>query len=241
MVLNMFSFFKSSLLAAASLTLLATEASAQYYNPAPAQQLNGHQPGGLGLDLGLRNNAFNPNVGLGIGQVGAGVGTGVGLNGIGTGANVGVGPLGASVDGGLGRNGLGVRASSGIGNTGAAFNGGVSKGGLGVGANARVLGFGPGASLGVGKNGPGLGASLAFGSLGTLLIGSHRNTYPGAEQTAAHMYPDQKANYYAPQSYGNMSYYKSAPMQQPQYQQHQQRPVNYRHYVTPSCQTEWTC
>lgn len=234
---DMLHLLKSSLFAAAGLTLLASEASAQYYTPASAQGFHGHQPVGLGLDLGLRNNGFNPNVGFGIGQVGAGLGTGIGRNGIGTGANVGVGPLGASVDGGLGPNGLGLRSSAGIGNTGAAFNGGVSGGGLGVGANARVLGFGPGASLGVGKNGPGLGASLAFGSLGTLLIGSHRNTYPGAQQTAAHIYPDQNTSYYAPQSYGNPSYYKAAPAQHLQYRH--ARP--HRQHVTSECQSGWTC
>lgn len=238
MVLNMLNLLKSSLLAAASVALFVGEASAQYYNPGPTSQSFGHQPGGIGADFGLNQNGFNPNVGFGVGPVGAGVGTGFGRQGIGTGANVGVGPLGASVDGGLGRNGLGLRGSSGIGNTGAAFNGGVSNGGLGVGANARVLGFGPGASLGVGRNGPGLGASLAFGPLGTLLIGSHRNSYPGAQQTAAHVYPGQNASYYTPQSYGNAAYYRNAPVQVPQYRQ----PIPTQRFKSPKCyQSQWTC
>ena len=166
-------------------------ACAQFYTPPPVQQSQGHFPGGAGLDLGLRNGGFNPAVGAGLGPIGAGVGTGFGTQGIGAGANAGVGPLGASLDGGLGRNGVGVRSSAGIGNTGAAVEGGLSGDGIGVGGNARLFGFGGGASLGVGDRGPGLGASLAFGPLGTLEIGSHRNSYPGAQQTAAHVTPGQ--------------------------------------------------
>lgn len=231
---------KPSLLAIAGLALLTSEASAQYYNPTTTSGAYGYQPVGGGLDLGFNRGGFNPNVGLGIGSVGAGVGTGIGRNGIGAGVNTGVGPLGVTADGGIGRNGLGVRAASGIGNTGAALEGGLSGGGLGVGANARVLGFGPGASIGLGKKGPGLGASMAFGPLGTLLIGSHRNSYPGAQQTAAHMYPSQSGTYYTPQNYGNASYYKAVPTQYPNYVQ--SRPVQQQQYYRASaCPVNWKC
>ena len=233
---------KSLLIAISSLAVFAGEASAQYYNPAPAPQSFAHQPGGLGLDLGLRNGGFNPNIGAGIGQVGAGVGTGIGRNGLGLGANTGVGPIGASVDGGLGRNGLGVRAASGIGNTGASFDGGVSGDGVGLGGSAKLFGFGAGVSTGIGKRGPGFGTSLAFGPLGTLLIGSHRYSYPGAQQTAAYTYPDQNAAYYTPQSYGNSSYYRTVPAYHPTTRV--QRPV----YSQPAqghqyrqCPSNWTC
>ena len=257
---------KSSLVAVFSLTFMASEASAQYYAPTPAPQSNGHYPGGLGLDLGLRDYGFNPNAAVGIGPIGAGVGAGVGQHGLGLGANTGVGPLGASADAGLGRNGLGARGSAGIGKTtGAAFNGGISGDGIGVGASAKVLNFGAGASLGIGNRGPGLGASLGFGPLGTLLIGSHRNSYPGA-QTAANTIPNQRASYYTQQNYGNAPYYRPAPMQHPNYRQHrnyaravavqphqnihysQQAPSAYRPapYGTatsaPSaCPARWTC
>ena len=238
-------FLKSSLIAVTSLAVLAGEASAQYYNPAPAPQSYAHQPGGLGLDLGLRNGGFNPNVGAGIGQVGAGVGAGIGRNGLGLGANTGIGPIGASVDSGLSGNGLGLRAASGIGNTGAAFDGGVSGGGVGLGGSAKLFGFGAGVSAGVGQRSPGFGTSLAFGPLGTLLIGSHRNSYPGAQQTAAYTYPNQNAAYYTPQSYGNSSYYRTAPVVHPVYHA---APVERRVYAQPvqarqstQCPTNWTC
>lgn len=229
--------WKSSLIVVASIALFASEASAQYYNPVPAQSY-GHQPGGLGLDLGLRNGGFNPNLGFGVGQVGAGVGSGFGRNGIGQGLNFGVGPLGVSADSGLGRNGLGVRASSGIGNTGASLEGGLSQGGLGLGASSKLFGFGPGASIGIGERGPSLGASVAFGPIGTLLIGSHRNSYPGAQQTAAYMYPNQNASYYTAQNYGNSPYYRTAPVQYPAYAQarpaHRPQYVQYPQYVQPT-------
>lgn len=195
---------------------LTSEAAAQYYNPNANAQNYVHKPG-LGVSLGAQNNGINPNVGFGYGPVGAGVGAGIGGDGIGVGTNTGIGPLGVAADGGLGHNGLGLRAGAGIGNTGAAFNGGISDGGVGAGANARIFGFGPGASIGVGKRGPGFGANFAFGPLGTLLIGSHRNSYPGAAQTAAHAYPGQKVPYYAPQTYGKKPYYQSAPVQRPHY------------------------
>ena len=220
---------KTTLIAFSTLVLLTSEASAQYYNPAVTQG-HGHQPGGAGLDIGFNRNGFTPNVGLGIGQVGAGVGAGADVNGIGTGFNTGIGPLGASADTGIGRNGIGVRASSGISTTGASLEGGWSDGGLGLGASTKLLGFGGGASLGVGDNGPGLGMSLAFGPLGTLLIGSHQNTYPGAQQTAAHIYPNNNAPYYASQEYGNPTYYNTAPTQYANYPQPTQAaPVQYRH------------
>lgn len=241
--LSMSYFLKLSLIAPLSLAVLASEASAQFYTPGPAPQSHTQHPGGLGLDLGLRNGGFNPNAGVGIGQLGAGVGTGFGINGIGAGANAGVGPIGASVDAGLGRNGIGARAGAGIANTGAAFEAGLSGGGVGVGANAKVLGFGAGASLGVGKRGPGLGTSIAFGPLGTLLIGSHRNSYPGARQTAAFTRPNQNASYYTPQNYGNPSYYRSAPTQRPVYTQPTYVP-HHGHYPQQrrsSCQAGWTC
>ena len=91
-----------------------SQASAQFYTPPPVQQQQSHFPGGVGLDLGLRNGGFNPAVGAGLGPVGAGVRTGFGTHGLGAGANAGVGPIGASLDGGLGRNGLGVRSSAGL-------------------------------------------------------------------------------------------------------------------------------
>ena len=235
-------------------------ASAQFYTP-PAPYHYAHAPGGVGLDLGLRRGGFNPAIGAGIGPVGAGVGTGFGTHGIGAGANAGVGPLGATLDGGLGRNGVGLRSSAGIGNTGAAVEGGISEGGIGLGGNARILGFGGGASLGFGDRGPGLGASLAFGPLGTLQIGSHRNSYPGAQQTAAHVTPGQGNHYYTQQNFGNQPYYQ----QQPSH--YRAAPVRYRdvrvqpRYITPAypqrtnqqvilynqpyaasgCQGRWTC
>ena len=97
-----------SVIVLSSMSALNTEAVAQYYNPAPAPQSHPHQPGGLGVDIGLRNGGFNPNVGFGIGQVGAGVGSGFGSYGIGQGLNIGIGPLGMTANSGLGRNGLGV-------------------------------------------------------------------------------------------------------------------------------------
>ena len=228
-------FLKPSLLAVTAITMLTTEASAQYYNPASPTQHYVNQPG-LGLSLGARNGGINPNVGFGYGSVGAGAGLGLGRSGIGAGANTGIGPLGVAADGGLGRNGLGLRGAAGIGNTGAAFDGGISNGGVGVGANARILGFGPGASIGVGERGPGLGASFAFGPLGTLLIGSHRNSYPGARQTQAHIYPDQNQAYYAPQTYGRAPYYRSAPVQRPQY-----KAAPPAQYSASRCPQGWVC
>ena len=231
----MYKILKPSLLAIAALALFTSAASAQYYVPAASVQNNDYQPG-LGLSLGAQNGGLNPSAGFGYGPVGAGIGTGFGRNGIGAGANTGLGPLGISADGGLGRNGIGLRGTSGVGNSGAAFNGGVSKGGIGVGANARILGFGPGASLGVGERGAGLGASFAFGSLGTLQLGSHRNSYPGAAQTAAHIYPDQNRTYYAPQTYGRMPYYMPAPVQQPPH-----TPGPSVQYSASHCPQGWVC
>ena len=183
---------------------------------------------------------------------------------MGAGVNSGIGPLGASTDVGIGRRGLGVRATGGVSNTGAALEGGWSDGGLGFGGSAKVLGFGAGASAGYGDRGPGLGASLAFGTLGTLLIGSHRNTYPGAEQTASHMYPNNNANYYAAQNYGNPTYYRTPPTQRANYSQsipvaqtryiQQSRPVYVQRsqpvyapqqlqgrHVTRHCPVNWIC
>ena len=197
-------------------------ASAQFYAPPPVQQAQFHSPGGVGLDFGLRNGGFNPALGAGIGPVGAGVGTGFGTHGVGAGANAGIGPIGASLDGGLGRNGVGLRSSAGIGNTGAAVEGGISEGGIGLGGNARIFGFGGGASLGFGDRGPGLGASLAFGPLGTLQIGSHRNSYPGARQTEAHVTPGQGNRYYTQQNFGNQPYFRTQPAQ------FRSAPVDYR-------------
>lgn len=215
---------QSSCLAILGVGLCSSGALAQYYNPNTPSPVYAYQSGGGGLDLGFRNNGINPNVGLGVGQVGAGLATGFGQNGVGQGLNVGVGPLGVSADAGLSRNGLGVRSSAGIGNTGAALEGGISDGGVGLGASTKILGFGGGASLGVGDAGPGLGASLAFGPLGTLVIGSHRNSYPGAEQTAAYTYPHQNASYYTPQNYGQAPYYQPAPVQRAYYPQQRQQP-----------------
>ena len=231
----MYKILKPSLLAIAGLALFTSAASAQYYTPAASVQNNGYQPG-LGLTLGAKNGGLNPSAGFGYGPVGAGIGTGFGRNGIGAGANTGLGPLGISADGGLGRNGIGLRGTSGVGNSGTAFNGGVSKGGIGFGANARILGFGPGASFGVGERGPGLGASFAFGSLGTLQLGSHRNSYPGAVQTAAHIYPNQNRTYYAPQTYGRTPYYQPAPVQQPPY-----TPAPSAQYSASHCPQGWVC
>ncbi len=227
--------FKPSLMAIAAVALFTAEASAQYYNPGQVVQNNDYQPG-VGLSLGAQNGGLNPNAGFGFGPVGAGAGLGLGRNGIGAGANTGVGPLGITADGGLGRNGLGLRGSGGIGNTGAAFNGGISDGGVGVGANARLFGFGPGASLGVGQRGPGLGASFAFGPLGTLLIGSHRNSYPGAQQTATHVYPNQGTTYYGSQTYGRKPYYQPAPVQRPIVQSAVQP-----QYSASRCPQNWVC
>ena len=238
MELSMYRILKSSLVAIGAIALFASDASAQYYNPGQVVQNNSYQPG-VGLSLGAQNGGLNPNAGFGFGPVGAGAGLGVGRNGIGAGANTGVGPLGITADGGLGRNGLGLRGSGGIGNTGAAFDGGISDGGIGVGANARLFGFGPGASLGIGKRGPGLGASVAFGPLGTLLIGSHRNSYPGAQQTAAHVYPNQGASYYNPQIYGRKPYYQPAPVQRLNYRPAAAQPQY--SYSTSRCPGNWVC
>lgn len=224
---------QSSCLAILGLGLFSSEAVAQYYNPNASTPAYAHQSVGGGLDLGIRNNGINPNVGLGVGQVGAGLATGLGQNGVGQGLNVGVGPLGVSADAGLSRNGLGVRTSAGIGNTGAALEGGISDGGVGLGASTKILGFGGGASLGVGDAGPGLGASLAFGPLGTLVIGSHRNSYPGAEQTAAYTYPNQNAAYYTPQHYGQAPYYQPAPVQRANYQQLRPQPQRVMYVQQP--------
>lgn len=209
----MLRILKTSLLAITASTLFASGACAQYYDPNPQVRNHSYQPN-AGFRLGARNGGINPNAGFGYGPVGAGVAAGLGRNGVGTGINTGVGPLGVTADAGIGRNGVGLRGAGGIGNTGAAFNGGVSGGGIGAGANARLFGFGPGASIGIGERGPGLGASLAFGPLGSLLIGSHRNTYPGAQQTAAHIYPNQNTAYYRQQDYGRTPYYQAAPVQQ---------------------------
>ena len=233
----MYRTLKLSLLAIGALALFTSEASAQYYNPAPAPQSQDYKPR-IGAKLGAENGGINPQAGFGYGPVGAGARLGVGRNGVGAGANTGVGPIGVTADGGLGRNGLGLRGSGGLGNTGAAFNGGISDGGVGVGANARVFGFGPGASVGIGDRGPGLGASFAFGSLGTLVIGSHRNSYPGAQQTAAHIYPNQGTSYYDTQNYGRAPYYRPAPTQRPTYKQAQ--PVQYQN-SQPPCQKPWVC
>ena len=228
-------FVKASFIAVSTLALLASEATAQYYTPVSPQSF-GQPPVGLGLDLGVQNGGFNPNVGFGVGPVGAGVGTGIDRNGFGQGFSAGVGPLGFSADGGLGRNGLGLGASAGIGNTGACFEGGLSDGGGGLGASTRLLGFGPGFSLGFGDRGPGLGASMAFGPLGTLLIGSHRNSYPGAQRTASHIYPGQNTSYYTAQNFGNSPYYRAAPTQYVQ-----QYPLYSQQYSSQRCPVKWTC
>ena len=241
-------FVQSSIIAIASVVFCTSDAAAQYYNPNPTPQPYAYQPVGAGLDLGLRNGGFNPSLGFGAGQVGAVAATGFGPNGLGQGLNAGVGPLGVSADVGLGRNGLGVRASSGISNTGASLEGGISGGGVGLGATTKLFGFGGGASIGVGDRGPGLGASVAFGPIGTLLIGSHRNSYPGAEQTAAHMYPGQNAAYYTPQRYSGSPSYQTAPVQHLSYgrplnvQQSQYAPQAPRsQYARPTCPARWTC
>ena len=229
-------FVKASFIAVSALALLATEAHAQYYTPV-APQSYGQQPVGLGLDFGVKNGGFNPNVGFGVGPVGAGVGAGLDRNGFGQGFSAGVGPLGFSADGGLSRNGLGLGTSAGIGNTGASFEGGLSDGGVGLGASTRLLGFGPGVSLGFGDRGPGLGASMAFGPLGTLLIGSHRNSYPGAKRTESHTYPGQNTSYYTAQNFGKSPYYRAAPRSYRQAQYPQYRPQ----YSSQQCPVNWTC
>ena len=204
--------FITALLAALGfVAFLPISAFAQYYTPSAAPNPYA-QPVGLGFDHGIRNGGINPSVGFGAGPIGAGVGTGFGLNGAGAGVNAGLGPFGVSTNGGISRHSIGAGGSAGIGNSGAAFEGGVSGGGLGVGANVRAFGIGPGASIGIGERGPSLGASVAFGSLGTLLIGSHRNSFPGAQQTLAHTDPSQNALYYSTQSYGNSPFY-TAPAQ----------------------------
>ena len=205
--------FVTVAIATLSFAALGTmSASAQYYSPVSTPNPYVQSNGGFGFDHGIRHGGINPKVGFGVGPIGAGVGSGFGLNGAGAGANVGFGPLGVSTNAGLSRNGIGARGSAGIANTGAAFEGGVSNGGVGVGANARVFGFGSGASVGLGNRGPSLGASVAFGPIGTLLIGSHRNSFPGAQQTRLHTNPSQQASYYSTQHYGNAPYY-TAPQQ----------------------------
>lgn len=239
----MVKILKPALVAIGAFAFLTSEASAQYYNPAPAPQYQDYKPR-IGANLGAENSGLNPQAGFGYGPVGAGARLGLGRNGIGAGTNTGVGPIGVTTDGGLGPNGLGLRGSGGIGNTGAAFNGGISDGGVGVGANARILGFGPGASLGIGDRGPGLGASLAFGPLGTLRIGSHRNSYPGAQQTAAHILPNQGTSYYNSQTYGRTPYYQPAPVQRPAYRPAQPAQYQYPAQVQQSynrCQYPWVC
>jgi len=44
-----------------------SQAHAQFYAPPPAPHYQGHFPGGVGLDLGVRNGGFNPAVGAGVG------------------------------------------------------------------------------------------------------------------------------------------------------------------------------
>ena len=187
--------------------VIAPHAAAQYYRPNAPLYTSPVQPAGLGLDPGLRLTGINPNIGIGLGPVGTGIGGGFGLNGAGGGINTGVGPIGLSTNAGLGRKGIGTRSTVGIGNTGAAFETGLSRGGLGFGTNARVFGIGGGVSAGVGKRGPSAGASLAFGQAGTLLIGSHRNSFPGARQTAFHTIKAPNAPYYAQQNYGKTPFY----------------------------------
>ena len=207
--------------------LACSSASAQYYSPGSAIQSFPNQPIGLGINPGIGTRGINPNVGFGLGPIGTGVGAGFGTNGIGTGANIGVGPIGVSTDGGLNRNGLGTRVSAGVGNTGAGFEGGFSRGGLGVGTGAQLFGFGPSASVGIGNRGPGLGASLAFGPLGTLLIGSHRNSYPGAKLTSAYANPNRTSTFYQTQNYGANPYYRAVPSQAPHYRRVEQPVSSY--------------
>ena len=225
---------------------LPVQATAQYYAPHSGPYAAPQLPIGFGVDHGLRNNGFYPSVGAGLGPIGAGVGAGLGSKGLGSGVNVGVGPIGVSTDGGIGRNGIGARTSAGLANTGAAFEGGISRGGVGFGTNARAFGIGGGASLGLGNRGPGLGASLAFGQIGTLVIGSHRNSYPGAAQTAYHTSPTQNASYYRQQSYGNLPYYRPQPAYSHSAPLHH-RPVHVQpvhvqqqQYLS-ACPAPWSC
>jgi len=132
---------------------------------------------------------------------------------------------------------LGARASAGIGNTGAGLEGGISQGGLGVGTGAQVFGVGPAASLGIGNRGPGLGASMAFGPLGTLLIGSHRNSYPGARLTSTYAHPNQTSSFYQQQNFGAVPYYRAVPAQG----RHIKRDAPRQNYAVSKCNAPWVC
>lgn len=228
---------KLSVLALSIMALGSAAASAQYYVPQPAVQNHSHFPVGIGINPGFQPHGLYPNVGFGVGPVGTGASVGIGRHGAGAGANVGFGPIGVSTDAGIGRNGFGTRGNLGIGNTGAGIEGGVSNSGLGVGAGAQIFGFGPSASAGVGNKGLGLGASVAFGPIGTLQIGSHRNSYPGARLASIYANPAQTSSFYQQQNYGANPYYRPAPIQRVQHKS-TTRPVS---YIISRCQGPWIC
>ena len=229
-----------TLLAPIMTLALAPNAAAQYYRPNAPLYTSFIQPAGIGVDPGLSHTGFNPNVGIGLGPVGTGLGAGIGLNGVGGGLNAGAGPFGVSTNSGLSRKGIGTRSTVGIGNTGGAFEGGFSRGGLGFGTNARVLGVGGGVSAGVGKRGPSAGASLAFGNVGTLLLGSHRNSFPGARQTAFHTIKAPNAPYYVQQNYGKTPFYTDVSKRHKRKDNRRQKeqPVS---SPTSLCAAPWTC
>jgi len=218
----------------------AMDASAQYYAPGSVGHNLTPAPLGLGIDPGFRPQGIYPNVGVGLGPLGAGVGAGAGFNGIGSGANVGVGPLGVAVNGGLNGNGLGAGVNAGIGNTGVGVEGGLSRGGVGAGAGVQLFGFGPAASVGVGDRGPSLGASVGFGPLGTLLIGSHRNSFPGAHKAAAYAEPKIRNNFYQQRNFGAVPYY--TPNHYTSAQRPQFRPAEFPVSSPVSrCAAPWVC
>ena len=243
----------------AGLAFVPTSAAAQYYNP-PQPHIHTEGGGVIAIDPGFREGVY-PQVGLGIGDVGAGVGAGFGARGVGAGATAGVGPLGATTDLGFSKNGLGGRASAGVGSgTGANAELGFGGGGVGAGASAKILGFGGGASLGIGNGGPGIGASVALGPLGSIRLGSHQGTYPGAEQTYNAMNENIRQTYYQPRPYGYKPAYRGQmitpeyrgqsvqqgyyqPQSQPRY--YSQPTQSYsaqgpRYYSQPSCPPGWT-
>ena len=251
---------RAAALSIVGLAILPTTAAAQYYNP-PQPHIHTQGGGVIAVDPGFVEGVY-PQVGLGISDVGAGVGAGFGARGVGAGATAGIGPVGATTDLGVSRNGLGGRASAGIGaGTGANAELGFGGGGVGAGASAKILGFGGGASLGLGNGGPGIGASVALGPLGSIKLGSHQGSYPGAQSTYNAMNEDIRQTYYQPRPYGFKPAYRGqmitpeyrpqpgqqgyAPPAQLQPHYYSQPTQTYsaqrpRHYSQPSCPPGWT-
>ena len=236
---------RAAALILAGTAFIPTSAAAQYYNP-PQPHIHTQGGGVIAVDPGFREGLY-PQVGVGISDVGAGISAGLGARGVGAGATAGVGPLGATTDLGFSKNGVGGRASVGIGSgTGANAELGFGGGGVGAGASAKLLGFGGGASLGIGNGGPGIGASVALGPLGSIKLGSHQGTYPGAQSTYNAMNENIRQTYYQPRPYGYKPAYRGqmiTPEYRPQPGQQGYAPpaqLQPRYSSQPSCPPGWT-